>query len=83
VTQAILPNPAPGDLGGARARAVGRSDRPVTGPGTCVGRANRVASPVLILAFIGVFLAFAVRIRPMVDASGGATQWNARHGILG
>ncbi len=41
-----------------------------------------IASLVLILAFVGVFLAPIVWIWSMVDAYSGAQSWNARYGIL-
>jgi TM2 domain-containing membrane protein YozV len=41
-----------------------------------------LVSIVLMLVVIGFFTAFAVWVWAMVDAYGGAQQWNARHGIL-
>jgi TM2 domain-containing membrane protein YozV len=41
-----------------------------------------LVSLVLLFAFIGFFLVPAIWIWSMVDAYGGAKQWNARHGIL-
>lgn len=41
-----------------------------------------LVSIVLMFVVIGFFTAFAVWVWAMVDAYGGAQQWNARHGIL-
>ncbi len=41
-----------------------------------------ITSLVLILAFVGIFLAPIVWIWSMVDAYSGAQSWNARYGIL-
>jgi TM2 domain-containing membrane protein YozV len=41
-----------------------------------------IGSLVLILVFVGVFLAPIVWIWSMIDAYSGAQRWNARYGIL-
>ena len=41
-----------------------------------------LVSLVLLFVFIGFVLVPAIWIWSMVDAYGGAKQWNARHGIL-
>lgn len=81
VTQVAPKSPALALLGSFFVPGLGQLMNGAAGKGVLMFVAY-VISLVLILAFIGLFLAPAVWIWSMVDAYGGAQQWNARHGIL-
>jgi TM2 domain-containing membrane protein YozV len=81
VTQVAPKSPALALLGSFFVPGLGQLMNGAAGKGVLMFLAY-VISLVLILAFIGLFLAPAVWIWSMVDAYGGARQWNATHGIL-
>lgn len=81
VTQVAPKSPALALLGSFFFPGLGQLMNGEVGKGVLMFLAY-VVSLVLILAFVGLFLAPAVWIWSMVDAYGGARQWNARHGIL-
>lgn len=81
VTQVAPKSPALALLGSFFVPGLGQLMNGQAGKGVLMFLAY-VVSLVLILAVVGVFLAPAVWIWSMVDAYGGARQWNARYGIL-